>query len=96
MPVTGGGVAAYEVYSERSSRAASTIAVTFRSARSALFTGRFENVPKPQSGFKNNLSGAYRSSARCAARRMSAVVSIALLRGLTTPSPSSFPGNSSR
>ena len=37
-------------------RAASTIALSFLKATSELFTGRFENVPKPQSGLRNTRS----------------------------------------
>ena len=40
----------------RAARAAATMAFIFRVAISALLTGRLENVPKPQSGFKNSLS----------------------------------------
>ena len=42
----------------RSSRAAATIAPTFAAAMSHVFIGRFENVPKPQSGFRKIWLGA--------------------------------------
>ena len=41
-----------------SSRAALAIAGTFAAAISAVFIGRLENVPKPQSGFRKICSGA--------------------------------------
>ena len=41
-----------------SSRAALAIADTFAAAISAVFIGRFENVPKPQSGLRKIRSGA--------------------------------------
>ena len=74
-----------------SSRAALAIADTFAAAISAVFIGRFENVPKPQSGLRK-----IRSAGRVAARarrppRSPRPTRPSSVRGLTTPSPSSLP-----
>lgn len=57
-PGPGNGVAQGSAPHERprSSRAAAAMAATLADAISDVFTGRFEKVPNPQSGFKNTRS----------------------------------------